>query len=154
MADLQAAGLNPILTATGGNGASVSSINAPSVRPVQSDVSGVNSAVQGIASSIQSMMMMYMMLDMKASVSKEITQMRNDVLLQNANSRNEVLSRLYQRKAEAFGYSNSASTLSRASDPKIIKESLKTLEDIGYKLKKGENPYEALMKILKTRWVD
>lgn len=61
MNDLKAAGLNPVLTATGGSGAPIQSLNSPKVQPVQSDVSGINSALNTIPQMMQSMMMMKML---------------------------------------------------------------------------------------------
>lgn len=58
MADLEAAGLNPVLTATGGQGASSGFIS-----PVKSDLSGVNSAVSSAMNSLTMMMMAKSMAD-------------------------------------------------------------------------------------------
>lgn len=57
MKDLEAAGLNPVLTATGGQGAPLANISAPSVKAPQADYSGVSSA---ISSAINSMTMLTM----------------------------------------------------------------------------------------------
>lgn len=57
MKDLEAAGLNPVLTATGGNGAPISQLQSPSVKPVQSDLSGINSAISSAMNSMTMMMM-------------------------------------------------------------------------------------------------
>lgn len=49
MADLKSAGLNPVLTATGGSGAPQASLNAPKAQAPQVDLSGVGSAIMGMA---------------------------------------------------------------------------------------------------------
>lgn len=119
MADLQAAGLNPVLTATGGNGSPIQKLEAPSVNPVKSDLSGVSSAIAGIGSTMQSLMMFSLMSDMR----KEISQSHNDTLLAMSGNRDAVLSGLYRRKAQVYNESNSASSIaSKTKDSGDLKK--------------------------------
>ena len=48
MADLKAAGLNPVLTATGGTGAPVASLNTPTAQAPQIDLGAVSSAANAL----------------------------------------------------------------------------------------------------------
>lgn len=125
MADLQAAGLNPVLTATGGSGASLQRLEAPSVQPIRSDVSGITGAINGMGSALQSMMMMSAMADMR----KEISLSHDQTLLAMSGKRDEVLNQLYKRKADAYSRSNSANTLStfsqQAQESKEIQEMIR-----------------------------
>lgn len=75
MADLKAAGLNPVLTATGGQGAPMASLNAPRAVAPELDLSGVTNALQ----SMTHMMMMSQLIDAKVQAAEV-----------NANARNEV----------------------------------------------------------------
>lgn len=126
MQDLQAAGLNPVLTGMGGSGASVQKLDAPQVNPVRSDVSGVTNAIAGFGQTMQSLMMFSMMSDMR----KELTQSRNDTLLAMSGNRDAVLSGLYQRKAEALNQTNSAATIShKTKDSKNLQKEWKKLLD-------------------------
>lgn len=52
MADLKAAGLNPVLTAMGGQGAPAMQVNAPRAQAPQLDLSGVGSALTGTVQSL------------------------------------------------------------------------------------------------------
>lgn len=61
MNDLKEAGLNPILTVTGGSGAGQAYLNAPQVKAPQSDLSGVGTALSGLNHMASSMMMMAML---------------------------------------------------------------------------------------------
>lgn len=107
MADLQAAGLNPVLTATGGSGAAIQKLEAPSVNQVKSDISGVTNAIAGFGNTMQSLMMFSLMSDMR----KELSQAHNDTLLAMSGDRNAVLSGLYRRKAQVYNEANSASSI-------------------------------------------
>lgn len=49
MADLKAAGLNPVLTATGGSGAATPGLTTPQQQAVQTDMSGIASALQSVS---------------------------------------------------------------------------------------------------------
>lgn len=63
MSDLKAAGLNPVLTATGGNGAPVASISSPKAQAPQIDTSGVSSAINSTLQSIINLKMAEMIGD-------------------------------------------------------------------------------------------
>lgn len=80
MADLQAAGLNPVLTATGGSGAGQAYLNAPQVKAPQMDLSGISSALSGAGHIVTSGMMMKMFSENNAA--------RNATLSAIANSKN------------------------------------------------------------------
>lgn len=80
MADLQAAGLNPVLTATGGSGAGQAYLNAPQAKAPQMDLSGVSNALSGLTHMSTSAMMMKMISDNNAA--------RNATLSAIANSKN------------------------------------------------------------------
>lgn len=105
MADLQAAGLNPVLTATGGNGAPIQSLNSPKAVAPQMDLSGISSAMSGLTH----MATMAMMMDMKESIAAErnntltaIAKGHDSTNAANAVLRNDTLNRLYQRKAATY----------------------------------------------------
>lgn len=67
MQDLKAAGLNPVLTATGGQGAPVSMLQSPKAQAPQLDLSGIGSAMSGL----QHAMTMQMMMEMRGELSAE-----------------------------------------------------------------------------------
>lgn len=67
MADLQAAGLNPVLTATGGQGAPMATLNSPKAVSPEVDLSGVTSAIQ----SMTHMMMMSQLVDAKVNAAEK-----------------------------------------------------------------------------------
>lgn len=79
VADLKAAGLNPVLSA-GGQGAGQAYLNAPQAKAPQMDLSGVSSALGGIGHMATSMMMMQMFAANNAA--------RNATLSAIANSKN------------------------------------------------------------------
>lgn len=112
MADLEAAGLNPVLTATGGNGAPLANISAPSQKPVVSDMSGVSS-------SISSMMNSMAMVMMASSMAKT-----NEALLDKKeagkNARlNQVLAARSMRSQAAYS----------AKHPETVKKAVKKVLD-------------------------
>ena len=132
MADLQAAGLNPVLTAMGGSGASVQRLDAPQVNAVKSDMSGVSNAIQGFGNTLQSLMMFSLMSDMR----KDIADSHNQTLLAMSGNRDQVLSNLYRRKAEVYSSSNSASSINSmiksAEKEYSVKDWNKILKKLGY----------------------
>lgn len=66
MEDLRQAGLNPVLTATGGQGAPVSMLQSPKAVAPQYDLSGISSAMSGIQHALTMNMMMQMRGDIAA----------------------------------------------------------------------------------------
>lgn len=77
MADLQVAGLNPVLTAMGGQGAPMSSFNSPRAVAPELDLSGVSNALQ----SMTHMMMMSQLVDAKVEAAEKSA----DAKIQAAN---------------------------------------------------------------------
>lgn len=75
MADLQAAGLNPVLTATGGQGAPMVSMNSPRAQAPQVDLSGVSNALN----SMIHMMMMSELVDAKVEAAEIHADSRKEV---------------------------------------------------------------------------
>lgn len=67
MEDLKQAGLNPVLTATGGQGAPVSMLQSPKAQAPQMDLSGIGTAIQGLTHA----MTMNMMMEMRGDISAE-----------------------------------------------------------------------------------
>lgn len=57
MLDLKNAGLNPVLTATGGNGSPVAAISSPKAQAPQFDMSSIGSAIQGTVQSLTNLKM-------------------------------------------------------------------------------------------------
>lgn len=112
MADLEAAGLNPVLTATGGNGAASGFISSPSVKPVNSDLSGVSSAVSSAMNSLTMLMMAKSMANTNAAL-----------LATREGAKN---SRLQQVLAARQANNNAAFS---AKDHKAPKEAIKKIID-------------------------
>lgn len=67
MNDLKRAGLNPVLTATGGQGAPISMLQSPKATAPQMDLSGISTAMSGI----QHALTMQMMMSMRADIAAE-----------------------------------------------------------------------------------
>lgn len=133
MNDLKEAGLNPVLTATGGSGAPLVSMNSPRTQAPQMDLSGIGSALQ----IVPHMLMM-----------KELSQARNDTLVAIANSnnatksanavlRNETLDRLYQRKAESL-----------SKHPEVLKSKVHSAKEAD---ELSDKDIQELLKIIKNR---
>lgn len=77
MADLKAAGLNPVLTATGGSGAPVASLSSPKQVAPQLDLSGVSSAISGTMQALTNM-------KMAEVIGEQYRQLNNERILANA----------------------------------------------------------------------
>lgn len=77
MADLKAAGLNPVLTATGGSGAPVASLSSPKAAAPQMDLSGIGSAISGTVQSLTNM-------KMAEVIGEQYRQLNNQRILANA----------------------------------------------------------------------
>lgn len=142
MADLQAAGLNPVLTATGGSGAPIQSLNSPKAVAPQMDLSGVSSAMSGLTH----MATMAMMMDMKDSIAQErnntltaIARGHDSTSAANAVLRNDSLNRLYQRKASTFATEGSANV-----------NSAKFMEDAA---KQYGMSLKDFQKVLHAKWI-
>lgn len=134
MEDLKSAGLNPVLTATGGQGASIGALSMPNAQAArvgapQLDLSGLSNAINSMA---------HLML-----ISK-LADDRNDTIRETSKGRNDVLNGLYRRKAESLGSNAVAQTAvnsAKSMVPKLIKargghltdaQYKKILKDLGY----------------------
>ncbi len=77
MADLKAAGLNPVLTATGGSGSPVAALSSPKMQAPQIDLSGIGSAITGTVQSLTNMKMAEM-------IGQQYKELNNQRILANA----------------------------------------------------------------------
>lgn len=112
MSDLEAAGLNPVLTAMGGQGAPLANISAPSTKPVQSDISGVGQA-------ISSMMNSMVMMTMASSMAKTNQTLLNQREAGKNARLNQVLASRQLRSNAAFS----------AKETKSFKKAIKKVFD-------------------------
>lgn len=71
MLDLKNAGLNPVLTATGGNGSPVAAISSPKAQAPQFDMSSIGSAIQGTVQSLTNLKMAEMIGDRYKELSAD-----------------------------------------------------------------------------------
>lgn len=149
MADLEAAGLNPTLTAMGGSGASTTSIQAPKQQPVQSDLSGVQSALAGMQS-LMSTMMMYQMMEKRIDMMGQ-----NNIRTTNAynqrtstwhrNSRSNGINPENAKKAGQNSFSNAQALNEAVKDAKSI---------LGKDFSKNpKKALEELSRIAKIPWL-
>lgn len=113
MKDLEAAGLNPVLTASGGSGAQLANLSTPNVKAPRSDLSGVGSAITSALNSLT-------MLTMASSMAK------NNAALANMREagRND---RFMARQA---AYSQRAQNAYSAKMPKEAKSAAKALKKV------------------------
>lgn len=130
MADLKAAGLNPVLTATGGQGAHIGSLNTPvmqagRVQAPQLDLSGLSSALN----SMSHMMMMSMIMDGRMKMNNERVDAYNQ---RTGMMENRSASRLIKLGSQAASRSaiNSASQLSSAKNAISAKKWNKLIDEI------------------------
>lgn len=143
MADLQAAGLNPVLTATGGSGAPIQALNAAKASAPQIDLSGVSSALSGLSH----MATMAMMMDTRQEIAQErnntltaIAHGKNAQSAANAVLRKQTLDALYRRKAASFaseGMANIGSAkqihnASKMSDKELNRKWNAIMKKMGY----------------------
>lgn len=115
MKDLEAAGLNPVLTATGGSGAPISQLQSPSVKPVQTDLSGINSA---ISSAMNSMTMMMM--------AKSMANTNQALLSQREAGKNARLGQVLAARSANTHYQHTAST---HASSKAVKKAIKAIAE-------------------------
>lgn len=137
MADLQAAGLNPVLAASGFGGSPQATLSSPTAQAAKNqaprdqaalfDFSGMSSAINAM----NNMMLTKMMMDQRQNIANGYQQTSRD----NNEARNEVLNKLYQRKAGSF--QNDASMVANAKQiAKVTKSDdwdkmMKELKSIG-----------------------
>jgi len=113
MQDLANAGLNPVLTATGGNGAPLASLDAPKAQAPQVDLSGVSTALNGM---MNTMTMMALLNEKNHLLTEQTNILRDkaDVYSKLSGSKikmnNEKLN-YYKRLGEA--YANSAENIAK-----------------------------------------
>lgn len=140
MADLKAAGLNPVLTAMGGQGAPMATLNAPKAQAPQMDLSGINSAMSNLTHMATMSMMMknQQLLQMEHNKTIQAIARGHDAQsAANAVLRKDTLDRLYQRKAGVMdqvanvGKNNlgSAKKINHVSDAEW-KKIMKDFEDL------------------------
>lgn len=86
MEDLKAAGLNPVLTATGGQGAPMTAMQAPHAQAPSLDLSGVSSALN----SMTHMMMMSQLVDAKVNAAEMSADAKITAAKIGGNSRENV----------------------------------------------------------------
>lgn len=140
MADLKAAGLNPVLTAMGGSGAPIQALNAPRAQAPQIDLSGINSAMSGISQMATMMMMM--------SFKQDIMMERNATLSaiakghDSTSAANAALKASTQANAGKFMANNAEFFKNQIGFEEAIEQLAKQF---------GVSPLK-MKQILKTKW--
>jgi hypothetical protein len=140
MADLQAAGLNPVLTATGGQGAPMASLNAPKAVAPEVDLSGVSSALQ----SMTHMMMMSQLVDAKVEAAEKSADAKIEAANITGRSRETVADKYIAAGRTRNLYKNESAGKALISNSKQIKK-LKDDFEI------NENEWKKLMKKFENR---
>lgn len=140
--DLQAAGFNPVLAASGalgGGSVSPSTAYAPQMKAPQYDFSGISTALNAMNNVMLTMALMNNRSEIAQNHDATAianTQARNATSTANNQARNDVLNKLYQRKAGQF-----------ADDSKFVHSAKQV--DMGRKMAEDSGEWEALLKQLK-----
>lgn len=142
MEDLKAAGLNPILTATGGSGAPQTSMQAARMQAPQLDFSGIGSAM----SSMLSTLMLSQVMDSKVEALKANTEAKIAASEISAASRKEVADKYIKARQVAAAARN-------AEAGKSLVSSAKGVGDLdAYARKLGLTP-ERFKKMIRYNWI-
>lgn len=144
MEDLKAAGLNPVLTATGGSGAPIQALNSPKAVAPQMDLSGIGSAMSGLSHMATSMLMMNMMQEnaqARNATLSSIAASKNAQSAANAALRAQTLEKIHVNKYGAsqnlnMGYNS-------ANSAKFMEKAAKSF---------GMSP-EEFQKMIHSKWV-
>lgn len=118
MADLQAAGLNPVLTAMGGQGAPMASLNTPRAQAPQLDLSGVSNAIN----SLTHMYMMSQLVDAKVDAANANADAKIQAANINSNSRETVADKYIAAGRTRSAYLNESSGHAIIGNAKQIKK--------------------------------
>lgn len=118
MADLQAAGLNPVLTAMGGQGAPMASLNAPRAIAPELDLSGVSNALQ----SMTHMMMMSQLVDAKVEAAEKSADAKIQAANISGQSRETVADKYIAAGRTRNLYKNESAGKALISNSKQIKK--------------------------------
>lgn len=140
MADLQAAGLNPVLTAMGGQGAPMISLNSPRAVAPELDLSGVSNALQ----SMTHMMMMSQLVDAKVEAAEKSADAKIQAANISGQSRETVADKYIAAGRTRNLYKNESAGKALISNSKQIKK----LKD-DYSM--TEKEWEKLLKKFENR---
>lgn len=140
MADLQAAGLNPVLTASGGQGAPMATLNSPKAVAPEVDLSGVTSAIQ----SMTHMMMMSQLVDAKVNAAEKSADAKIASAKITGNSRETVADKYIAAGRTRNLYKNESAGKALISNSRQVK---KLKDDFGM----TEKEWKKLLKKFENR---
>lgn len=137
MADLQAAGLNPVLTAMGGQGAPMASLNSPRAQAPELDVSGISNAIN----SLTHMYMMSQLVDAKIDAAEKSADAKIQAATITGNSRETVADKYIAAGRTRGMAKHESSGRSLISNAKQVKQLDDDISEEEWKriLKKFEN---------------
>ena len=108
--DLKRAGLNPVLSATGGNGSPVATLASPKAEAPQIDLGGVFSALNGTIQSLTN-------LEISRNISSQYRQISADKIA-NTQGVNKAKAEYYQVLANKMRAGSDSSAINHISSPK------------------------------------